>query len=574
MGNLHNCIAIDVQAKYLRSSEVYNCYGINSYHSRRSEGKVTLKKKPKQTAKVKESPRISGKQEQLYNVMSDRFKIIIPLAFFLLCLILRLLLLRQGFDQQDAYREALSGMKYVTEGIVGGYGWNDPLNVHLTAFAYRISEMTQIEHETMCNLISAVLASFGVIAFYFFAKNLTNLRTSILITVALIFSPFHIEHSVYFIHGNIELAFFLLSLFLLHTALTKKRSDKTRKIFWMYILFGIGFGLQVSSRVISGILVLPLFVYMCVYYRKNNTLKDFLQLATFFLVSFVLTCVLFFPPQIVKDILTAGGTVVGEYNVSSNFYSAIVLVFFNTISKLLLIVCAASLVYLIWKKKYNIVVLSVIIVLSYCAFYAGLPGVPSLYFLCTLPFILLSICYCGDLILSRGGSPSSKGDKKRRKEEVKRHGLFADDHVNPVAFLIIMVIITVMPWFGRTYKGLWSRMVFHSKNNTYRIISERIGRDVGNDMVLVYYDEPMIQYYNYRNPPETFYVLKRSDVGEVDIPREKLADAMTRIETGQDVYITTYAVNILKHSRVKFDLKELWQFANYSLYKIHKIYLE
>ena len=117
-------------------------------------------------------------------------------------------------------------------------------------------------------------------------------------------------------------------------------------------------------------------------------------------------------------------------------------------------------------------------------------------------------------------------------------------------------------------------MIFHSKHNTYRIVSEKVGRDVGNNLVLVFYDEPMIQYYNYRNPPETFYVLEKKGSGEVDVPKEKFANAMYRIESGKPVYITTYAVNILQHSKVKFDLTKLWQYTSYALYRINKIYLE
>ena len=168
-------------------------------------------------------------------------RILIPLVFFAICLIVRLLLLRKGFDHQDAYREALTGIKYATDGTIGGYGWSDPFNVYLTALAYAISEIFASAHATVCNAISAVLASLGVLAFYFFTRSLINLGTAILVTTALIFSPFHLEHSVYFVHGNIELAFFLISLYLLQRTLIKRRSSKKE------ILFCFPFSLELHS---------------------------------------------------------------------------------------------------------------------------------------------------------------------------------------------------------------------------------------------------------------------------------------------------------------------------------------
>ena len=116
-------------------------------------------------------------------------------------------------------------------------------------------------------------------------------------------------------------------------------------------------------------------------------------------------------------------------------------------------------------------------------------------------------------------------------------------------------------------------MRYLSENRTYRIVSEKIGKDVGGNLVLVYTDEPMIQYYNYANPPETLYIIERKENEFIYVPLEKITKAIQRIETGRPVYLSTYALKMLRHTNLNFafHLTKLWEDAGYSLYRINKI---
>ena len=495
-----------------------------------------------------------------------------PLALFVLCLAIRLILLRHGFDHQDAYREAVAGIQYATEGTIGGYGWNDPLNIYLTALAYTLSEISHVAHDTLCNALSALLASLGVLAFYFFTTNLVNRRVAIFVAMALILSPFHLEHSVYFIHGNVELAFFLITLYVLQLVVIKTKNVNKRKEVFLYILFGIGFGLQIASRSISGVLVLPLFAYVCFYYRKGKRLKDFISFAAVSFVSCAATCFIIFPTQIVQEYFEQGNQIFGQYNIAYFLPSTIGTIFVHAISVPLLITYAVSVTYLISRRKFNIIVLSLILILPYCLCYGGLGGAPERYFLCTLPFVLLPVSVSCDLILSRAKRSALKDDFRRKG---KRSDTIVDlSNGRMFLYVVLAVGIAIMPWFGKRYGGHLGKIITNSRQNDRKIVSEKVGTSVGKNLVLVVADEPMIQYYNHRNPPETFYILEKKNPYEISVSQEKLVEAMERIKTGEPVYMTTYALNVLKDTNLKYDLTTIWEYGNYALYRINTMYVE
>ena len=548
--------------------------------SKKASGKQKKGKRPPAVRKKSRpthdsTSRIDKKDVRKYSLpaaLTVHSRIGIPVVLFVMCLSIRLFLLRQGFDHQDAYREALAGIRYATDGTIGGYGWNDPLNIYLTAFAYNISEIVNIAHDTLCNSLSALVASLGLICFYFFTKNLVNQTTAIFVTLVLILSPFHLEHSVYFVHGNIELAFFLVALYLLQIAFIKTGEADKRKDILLYVLFGIGFGLLIASRVISGVLVLPLFAYMCFHYRKGKRLKDFALFAVISFLFCALTCLAIFPTEIVQEYLQQGNQIIGQYSIAHFFPITIGTIFVNAISVPLLITYAFSLLYLIFKRAFNIVSLSLFLVLPYCLFYGGLGGAPERYFLCTLPFILIPVSVSCDLLLSKGKRIALKNDPRRK---VKRTDHTADMSVSRVCIYFVLIVgIAIIPWFGKRYEGHLGRLITNSRQNYRKVVSEKVGTSAGKNLVLVVADEPMIQYYNHRNPPETFYVFEKKNPYDISVPQEKLEEAMVRIQRGESVYMTTYALNVLKDTNLKLDYTTVWRYGNYALYKINQMYVE
>ena len=496
-----------------------------------------------------------------------------PILLLLSCFMIRFLLLREGLGHPDAYREALSGMDYATKGAVGGYGWNDPLNIYLAAYAYHLSGVMPIRHDALCNLLSVIIASLGVLAFYFFVKTFLNLRTAVFVAAALILSPFHIEHSVYFNHGNTELAFFLLTVFVLQCALKSYTTRKKTVSMCLCIVCGIVTGLFISSRSISGLLILPLLTYLFIVYGHQIKFKDLLIGVGIIGLFCSVTCLFIFPPQIVGVLLGRGERVLKGYQFLRNFQSAIALVFVQAISKPLLILYLVSLLYVAFRRRFGIIIISFCVVVPYCFFYAGLPGAPSRYFLCTLPFVLLPVCYAGDSILLhlRSDPPQSLDAQSTQHRTLSR--LRIGDGINVGAIALLLLVVALSPWFDRAYHGHFNTLRYLTENDSYRIVSERIGRDVGENMMLVHTDKPMIQYYNYENPPEFQYIIESRDGEFLYVPLDIITKAIRRIDAGQPIYMSTYAMKMLRHTNLNFafHMTKLWEMAGYTLFRINSI---
>ena len=318
--------------------------------------------------------------------------------------------------------------------------------------------------------------------------------------------------------------------------------------------------------------MLPLFAYICFYYRKGKRVKDFLLFVVVSFLSCASTVLIIFPKQIVQEFFEKGSQVFGQYDIVYFFPITIGKTFVNAISVPLLIIYAVSGAYLIWKRKFSIMLISLIIILPYCLFYAGLSGAPERYFLCTLPFILLPMCAACDRLLSKEIRMRSKGDFRGKKKRLDSAGEFGSRRI--LTYVVLAVVIAIIPWFGKRYDGHLGKLMRHSRQDHLKIASEKVGRSVGKNLVLVVADEPMIHYYNRRNPPRTAYVYEKKNPYEITVAQDKLEEAIERIQAGEPVYMTTYALNVLEDTNLKLHYTTVWEYGNYALYKITEMYVE
>ena len=173
--------------------------------------------------------------------------------------------------------------------------------------------------------------------------------------------------------------------------------------------------------------------------------------------------------------------------------------------------------------------------------------------------------------MSKGIVFSFEKNIMKKAQESRKFKFLSESRMNVPLYILIGILISVMPLFGSEYKNCLKVLIVQSQYNYPKFISERVAIDVGENLLLVYTDEPRLKYYNRKKPLETLYILKEIKSGYYVFHQDRLETAINRVRTGSPVYITNMALQLLQYSNLKHDVTRLWHFGDIALYRINSL---
>lgn len=427
------------------------------------------------------------------------------LAIVAASVLVGLTFMRPNMGEPDSYREALSALKYLDEGVYSSY-WDHPLTMYIFVAGTRLARATGFEQTSILNLLAVLFGAASVWPFFQLAARLANRKAAIFASIALILSPLFIEFSSYLSHEVIGFAFALWALYLFQRFLDGRRRSAA-------LLFGLFFAATWCARPsVIFFISPPLFVLLLASGREK---KDWLSLfkPALFAVLGLLVCLgAVYRPALIQHLRSYSSRFLFTYYEFGRYYRSTFLILQSALTPVLLGLALAGLVFLAVKRRFLIVFFAGSWMITTYVFYTGMYSMHR-YFLILLPPALL-------LVFAAAGNI----DAAILGEKVK--------HVHPAkaAALLLLIAVTLVPNL--------SDFFYYRSRNDDKAAATAVGEAVGRNLLFTTAPEPMILYYNRENPPETVYLVTEYSPGKVVIKMDALRLAQERLREGRPVFLT------------------------------------
>ncbi len=214
-----------------------------------------------------------------------------PILISAMFLFIGLFFMRPNMGEPDSYREALSALRYIDEGIYSSY-WDHPLTMYVFVAATRLARALGVSQITVLNIVAVLFGSLGIWPFYHLVRRLVNRQTAAFASIALIVSPALIRFSSYLSHEIVGFAFALWTLYLFQRALERESRS-------VALAFGFFFGATWSARPIGAMLIGPPLVVLLVHSAARSKAATLVKMFGFALSGFLLCLLAVYRPSLV-----------------------------------------------------------------------------------------------------------------------------------------------------------------------------------------------------------------------------------------------------------------------------------
>lgn len=436
--------------------------------------------------------------------------------------------------EPDSYREALSALRYIDEGIYSSY-WDHPLTMYVFVGATHLARALGVGQIAVLNTLAVVFGSLSIWPFYHLVRKLVNKQTAAFASAALIILPSFIRFSGYLSHEVVGFAFALWSLYLFETAL--ERQSKTTAL-----AFGLFYGATWSARPIGAMLIGPPLLLLLFHLADRAKWSTFGKLFAFALSGFLACLFAVYRPELIQHLASFSNDFLSRFYEFGRYTRSTTQIAWQSVTPALVVMAAAGCGVLVWRRKFFIALFAGAWILTAYVFYTGMYSMHR-YFLVLLPPSLLLLFTGADQI-----------DSLFFREK----GRFG--HFTKVAVTLLLIVGALGP--------ILPDLLYYRKMDDDKIAAKEIGAIVGRNLLLTTALEPQILYYNREQPPETVYLVTESSPGTLSMRLDALRSAQRRIRNGQAVYATGEVIPHLRFVGVEANCSLVWQYKYVRLYRI------
>lgn len=464
-----------------------------------------------------------------------------PAPFILVtaCFFIGFLFMRPNLGEPDSYREALSALRYIHEGIYSSY-WDHPLTMYLFVAATRLARAFDAEDVRVLNTVAVSLGAASIWPFFRLVSELVNRRTALFATASLIVSPVFIRFSGYLSHEIAGFAGALWSLYLFERTLTKRSRSYA-------LAAGLCFAATWAARPNSAMFIAPPLIVLIVCGRNAlRELLDVTKLLLFAVLGSLICLLLVYRPALVDHLASFSGAFLARFYEFGRYTKSTSMIALESLTPVLVALTALGLVALLRKRRLFVALFAGSWILTAYLFYTGMYSMHR-YFLALAPPCLL-LCFGGADTLD-----SRFADRR-----------FGHPTKTCAALLILFGAL------GPNVPDLW----YLSRVNDDRAASEAVGQIVGQNLLFTTSPEPMVRYYNRDRPPETIYLVTEYSPGKVVMDMEALRLAHKRLSENRPVYATGEIIRQLRFRGVESAFELVWEYKGLHLYRVTQLTLD
>lgn len=458
----------------------------------------------------------------------------IPLLIAAVSFLIGLFFIRPNMGEPDSYREALSALKYIDEGVYSSY-WDHPLTMYVFVAATRLALALDWSQTAVLNTLAVLFGSFSVWPFYRLVQRLVNRQTAAFASAALVLSPAFIQFSTYLSHEVVGFAFALWSLCLFERTLARRSRI-------VAIAFGLSFGATWAARPNGALFIGPPLLALLFHRTGKNKLLDTGKLLLFALLGVLGCLVVVYRPALVTHLASKSGSFLFTYYEFGRYIESTSLIALQSLTPALAVLTAAGCVVLVVRRKFFIALFAGVWILAAYLFYIGMYSMHR-YFMVLLPPCLL-LCFAGANELD---ALFPAGQRRFR-------------HVAKAAVVSLLLIAALAP---RLPDLLYVRKV-----NDDEVASREIGELVGRNLLFTTSSEPMIQYYNRENPPETVYLVTEYTPGKVVMRTDALHLAQERLREERPVFVTGELIGHFPRVGIDATFELVWEYKSLRLFRL------
>jgi 4-amino-4-deoxy-L-arabinose transferase-like glycosyltransferase len=453
----------------------------------------------------------------------------------LACFVIGLFFMRPNMGEPDSYREALSALKYIDEGVYSSY-WDHPLSMYVFVAGTRIARFTGIEQVRLLNLLAVVLGALSVLPFFQITEKLTDRRTAVFASAALIFSPAFIEFSSYLSHEIVGFSFALWAVYLFQRALESRRRVTV-------LLFGFFFAATWCARPSAIFFIAPPLLVLFIFHVREKQEWNALMRAFLFAPAGAVGCLAaVYRPALVRHLQSYSSSFLFTYYEFGRYYKSSYLILQSALTPVVLALVLAASVLLVAKRKYLIIFFAGSWIITTYVFYSGMYSMQR-YFLILLPPALILI-FAGANVL----------DIDAISRKVKRA------YLSKAAVFLLLILAALGPNLPKLF--------YVHKNNDDKTAATNIGRMVGRNLLFTTASEPMLLFYNRENTPETVYLVTEYSPGKVVMKMDALHLAEERLRQGRPVFMTGEIIRHFSFVPVAAEYQLVWDSRPLQLYRL------
>jgi hypothetical protein len=158
---------------------------------------------------------------------------------------------------------------------------------------------------------------------------------------------------------------------------------------------------------------------------------------------------------------------------------------------------------------------------------------------------------------------NSKTTIFKRRDQIKRN----------IIIVLLLALLLGSSWFSASSVGPLKKNMLN-KINKDQIIANEIFKRVGDNILLIYYWQTMLLYYNFDKPlPQKYiYVIKR--MGNKRSRLNGVNEAIEDINKGLPVYATRIALRLYRNAHLQVEADLVWEYDDFQLFKITQINLD
>lgn len=458
----------------------------------------------------------------------------IPLLIAAISFLIGLFFIRPNMGEPDSYREALSAFLYIDEGVYASY-WDHPLTMYVFVAATRLALAFDWSQTAVLNTLAVLFGSFSVWPFYQLVRRLVNWQTAAFSSTALILSPAFIQFSTYLSHEIVGFAFALWSLFLFERTLAERSRIAAT-------VFGFSFGATWAARPNGAMFIAPPLLALLFHGAGKFRLSDAGKLLMFASLGLLGCLIVVYRPALVTHLASKSGSFLFTYYELGRYARSTTLIALQSLTPALVVLTAAGCGVLVMRRKLFIALFAGVWISTAYLFYIGMYSMHR-YFLVLLPPCLL-LCFAGadqlDILFAAG---------QRRFRHVAK--------AVAVSLLLIAALAPSLP-----------DLLYVRNVNDDAVASREIGKLVGPNLLFTTSSEPMIQYYNRENPPETVYLVTEYSPGKVVMRTDALHLAQERLREGRPVFATGELIRHFQLLGIDATFELVWEYKSLRLFRL------
>jgi 4-amino-4-deoxy-L-arabinose transferase-like glycosyltransferase len=350
----------------------------------------------------------------------------LPLIFCGLYLLVGLFFRRPDMGDPDSYREAISAIRYINEGIYASY-WDHPLTMLFFVAATRVAHAFEWDQLVVLNVLAVMLTATTAWPMYHLARRLVSVPAAVVATMGYVLSPSLIRFTTYLSHEGVGFVFALWSVFLFERML----DTGGRK--WA-LLFGISFGATCAARPNAAIFILPPLLALLLRDRARHEGATYQKLLLVALLGFFGCLLPIYRPAIISRILSRSENVFSAHYEFGWYLKSTSSIAVESLTPALVILSAmGTAVLLAMRRRFVVLFAGAWILLAYL-FYTGI--------LCRHRYFLILLPPC--IMLAFAGSD--------RIDIALKFGRERSLHAAKVATLLLLLIASLgRAWWGPSF---------------------------------------------------------------------------------------------------------------------------